>query len=157
MGKILFIGFKGKNNSSAILVNSLSQQKCLLTNSFSGVKRDIDSLPKEYDEVYLFGVDKYLTDSFRIELCAEKENVKLKSILDFNEIKEQLKAVGIKSTISHNATHFLCNEAYWHLLKKYHGRVVLIHIPTIKHYIPLSCKIQKEELGKIGDKIWIKK
>ena len=134
MEKILFIGFKGKNNSSAILVNSLSQQNYLLTNSFSGVKRDIDGLSDGYDEVYLFGVDKYLTDSFRIELCAEKENVKLKSILDLNEIKEQLKAVGIKSTISHNATHFLCNEAYWHLLKKYHGRVALIHIPTIKYF-----------------------
>ncbi|MBR4342284.1 MAG: hypothetical protein IKP88_06230 [Lachnospiraceae bacterium] len=144
MEKILFIGFKGKNNSSAILVNSLSQENYLLTNSFSGVNRDIDSLPEEYDEVYLFGVDKYLTDSFRIELCAEKENVKLKSILDLTEIKEQLKAAGIKSTISGNATHYLCNEAYWYLLKKYHGRVALIHIPTIKHYIPL-CNIKTQK------------
>ena len=144
MEKILFIGFKGKNNSSAILVNSLSQQNYLLTNSFSGVKRDIDSLPNEFEEVYLFGVDKYLTDSFRIELYAEKENVKLKSILDLNEIKEQLKATGIKSTISGNATHYLCNEAYWYLLKKYHGRVALIHIPTIKHYIPL-CNIKTQK------------
>ena len=138
MGKILFVGFKGKNNSSAILVNSLSQQNCLLTNSFSGVKRDIDSLPHEYDKVYLFGVDKYLTDSFRIELCAEKENVKLNSTLDIKEIKEQIKAAGIKSTISDNASHYLCNEAYWYLLKKYHGRVALIHIPTIKYFYNIN-------------------
>ena len=82
MKKILYIGFKGKNNSSSMLVNSLSSQGCLLTNSFVGLKKDIDNLSVDYDEVYLFGVDKTLTDSFRIEQCADKENTRLTTALD---------------------------------------------------------------------------
>ena len=65
MSKILYIGFKGQNNSSAALVKSLPGQSVLLTNSFPGLKNDIDGLSAEYDGVCLFGVDKSLTDSFR--------------------------------------------------------------------------------------------
>ena len=136
--KILYIGFKGKNNSSSILVNSLSSQGCLLTNSFAGLKKDIDNLSGNYDEVYLFGVDKTLTDSFRIEQCADRENIRLTTVLDLKVISERLSAAGIKSTLSDTPTHFLCNEAYWYLLEKYRGRAMLIHIPTIKNYLGIA-------------------
>lgn len=136
--KVLYIGFKGKNNSSSILVNSLSSQGCLLTNSLAGLKKDIDNLSGDYDEVYLFGVDKTLTDSFRIEQCADRENIRLTTVLDLKVISERLSAAGIKSTLSDNPTHFLCNEAYWYLLEKYRGRAVLIHIPTIKNYLGIA-------------------
>lgn len=138
MKKVLYIGFKGKNNSSSILVNSLSSQGCLLTNSFAGLKKDIDNLSADYDEVYLFGVDKTLTDSFRIEQCADRENIRLTTVLDLKVISERLSAAGIKSTVSDTPTHFLCNEAYWYLLEKYQGRAVLIHIPTIKNYLGIA-------------------
>ena len=134
MNNALFIGFKGQNNASGILVNSLSGQHSLLTNSYVGLKRDIDKLAVDYDEVYLFGVDKSLLDSFRIEKYAEREGMKRTTILDLNEITERLSVSGIKSTISKKATHYLCNAAYWYLLEKYGGRAVLIHIPTIKYY-----------------------
>lgn len=134
MNKVLYIGFKGKNNSSEILVNTLSGQHSLLTNSYSGLKRDIDKLDADYDEVYLFGTDKNLSDSFRIEQNAEIEGIQLATILDLSKIAERLAVSGIKSTISKTATHYLCNEAYWYLLKKYCGRAALIHIPSIKHY-----------------------
>ncbi len=130
----LFIGFKGKNNSSAMLVNSFSGQNYLLTNSFDGLKKDIDKLPAEYDAVYLFGVDKDLTDSFRIEQIAEKDGKYLTTKLDLKSISDCFSASGIKNTISKVPTHYLCNEAYWHLLEKYEGKAVLIHIPTAKHY-----------------------
>ena len=138
MEKILYIGFKGKNNSSSLLVNSLSSQGCLLTNSFAGLKKDIDNLSGDYDEVYLFGVDKTLTDSFRIEQCADRENIRLTTALDIKVISERLSAAGIKSTVSDKPTRFLCNEAYWYLLEKYQGRAVLIHIPTIKNYLGIA-------------------
>ncbi len=134
MSNKLYIGFKGQNNSSAILVNSLSGQHCLLTNSYVGLKRDIDNLIADYDEVYLFGADKSLSDSFKIEQYAEKEGKQLTTILDLNEVIKRLSVSGIKSTISKKATNYLCNEAYWYLLEKYRGRAVLIHIPTIKHF-----------------------
>ena len=138
MNNTLYIGFKGRNNSSAILVNSLSGQHCLLTNSFAGLKRDIDILPMDFDEVYLFGVNKSLSDSFSIERYAEKEGKQLTTTLDLNELAERLSVSGIKSTISKKATHYLCNEAYWYLLEKYRGRAVLIHIPTIKHFYDIE-------------------
>ena len=130
----LYIGFKGNNNSSSKLVKALSQEPYLLTNSFAGLKRDIDALPTDYDAVYLFGADKNLTDSFRIEQFAAKENARLTTALDLADILGRLSDAGINSTISKTPTHYLCNEAYWHLLEKYHGRAVLIHIPTIKNF-----------------------
>ena len=41
MSKKLFVGFKGKNNLSAILVSALSSQQYYLTNSFEGLRKDI--------------------------------------------------------------------------------------------------------------------
>jgi hypothetical protein len=133
MKNILYIGFRGRNNSSEIFVRSLSAPYSLLTNSYEGLKRDIGKLGEDYDEVYLFGADKSLSDSFRIERYAEKDGRQLASVLDLDETKQRLSVSGIRSTISENATQYLCNEAYWHLLEKYRGRAVLIHIPTIKH------------------------
>ena len=138
MKSTLYLGFKGHNNSSEILVNSLSGQHSLLTNSYAGLKRDIDKLIADYDEVYLFGVDKSLSDSFRIEQYAEKEGKQLVTMLDINEIVNRLSASGIKCTVSKKVTHYFCNEAYWHLLAKYKGRAVLIHIPTIKHFSEIT-------------------
>ena len=129
-----YIGFKGRNNSSSMLVKALSQHHILLTNSFTGLKKDIDLLPADYDVVYFFGVDKNLTDSFRIEQCAEKDRSRLLSVIDLKTISERLAATGIRSTISKTPTHYLCNEAYWYLLEKYQGRAVLIHIPTMKNF-----------------------
>ena len=45
----LFVGFKGKNNTSRILVEELSPVHLLLTNSFTGLRKDIYSISKKYD------------------------------------------------------------------------------------------------------------
>ena len=70
MNDALFVGFKGNNNSSSMLVKLLSPEHLLLTNSFSGLKKDIDSICKEYDRVVMFGVDKTLTSTVRLEKVA---------------------------------------------------------------------------------------
>ncbi len=56
-----------------MLVSRLSGQRSFLTNSITVLKKDIDGLPTDFDSVYLFGSDKNLTDSFRIEQCADKD------------------------------------------------------------------------------------
>ena len=71
MSKKLYVGFKGNNNSSHKLVENLKGEKCFLTNSFSGLKKDIDS---EYDIVYMFGLDKNLKDSIKIDKYAKQNN-----------------------------------------------------------------------------------
>ncbi|SDJ59471.1 hypothetical protein SAMN04487760_10951 [Lachnospiraceae bacterium G41] len=134
MKKKLFVGFKGKNNSSSMLVSSISSEHFLLTNSFEGVRKDIDELFEDYDEVYLFGADKNLSDSFRIERLAEKGGKRLKSKLDLEKVKEQFASFMIKAEILNTPTKYLCNDAYWYLLEKYKGNAVLIHIPTVKNF-----------------------
>ena len=61
------------NNASYILVKSISTDSYLLTNSFEGLKRDIENLDYSYDCVILFGIDKNLVNAVRIEKVAEKE------------------------------------------------------------------------------------
>ena len=134
MENTLFIGFKGNNNSSNILVSSLSSNHILLTNSFTGLKKDIEELSSDYDEVYLFGVNKNLTDSFSIESVAEKDGKRLESKLDLEELKERFASFMINADISKVSSKYLCNEAYWYLLEKFKGNAVLIHIPTIKNF-----------------------
>ena len=104
MNNILHIGFKGKNNASCILVKSISADSYLLTNSFEGLKKDIDLLNRSYDYVILFGIDKNLIDTVRIEKVAEKETKEF-SALNLDAISAQLDTVGISNYLSDKPTH----------------------------------------------------
>ena len=99
MNPKLHIGFKGKNNASCILVKSISADSYLLTNSFEGLKRDIDFLDHSYDCIILFGIDKNLVDTVRIEKVAEK-GTKEYSLLNLENMSAQLDAVGISNCLS---------------------------------------------------------
>ena len=143
----LYIGFKGKNNASCALVNHLSEHPFLLTNSFDGVKRDIECLPDYYDSVLMFGVDKNLKNTVRIERVAEREGIRLYSDLDLRHISKCLDAAGVANSISDTPTKYLCNEAYWFSLQKYKGKAVLIHIPTTKNISVDFLEKVKEALG----------
>ena len=125
-------GFKGKNNASSILAKNISEDSYLLTNSFSGLQRDIEALNFNYDCVVLFGIDKSLKDTVRIEKAAEKETKEF-SVLNLEKLSAQLAALGISNYLSENPTQYLCNDAYWHLLRKFNRKVVLIHIPSIRN------------------------
>ena len=143
-GSPLFVGFKGKSNASGLLVQSISSSHSLLTNSFAGLKKDIETINADCNPVYLFGVDKNLKDSLRIEKAAEKDSVRLETCLDTDTILEKLKASGIKACVSESPTQYLCNEAYWELLRKFGGRAVLIHMPTIRYNdVSWPAKIQQ--------------
>ena len=128
----LHIGFKGKNNASGIAAKSIGSNSYLLTNSFEGLKKDIELLDLTYDCVILFGIDKNLVDTVRIEKVAEK-GTKEFSTINLENISAQLDSVGISNYLSDKPTYYLCNEAYWHLLRKFKGKAVLIHIPSIKN------------------------
>ena len=133
MCRILFVGFRGKNNASGILAEQLSPEPLLLTNSGPGLKKDIDSAAGDYDYTVMFGVDKALTSAVRIEMAAVRDGKKAITALDLEKIAESLEAAGITPVISDHPVPCLCNEAYWHALVKYSGKAVFIHIPTIKH------------------------
>lgn len=145
--KKLYIGFKGKNNASCILTRYLSESYCLLTNSFGGLKRDIEMLEDCYDYVLMFGIDKNLKNTVRIERVAEREGSILLSDLDLDNISKRLNAAGITNYISNTPTHYLCNEAYWFSLQKFNGNAVFIHIPSIKNINEIFYKKMKLALS----------
>lgn len=130
---ILFTGFKGKNNSSYKIVSQSNGEKLYLTNSFQGLQKDIESLKSSYDRVYIFGLDRSLMNTVRIENCAEKDNQVLYTAFHCSDIGLRLRSQGIHYTISDKPTHYLCNEAYFYMLGKYNCNVIFIHIPSIKY------------------------
>ena len=130
----LYTAFKGKNNSSCCLLEKIDGEKLFLTNSFGGLKRDINGIEQEYDAVYMFGLDKRLKDSVRVELCAEKGGETICTEFDTAEIIDKLKKEGLKCKLAENPTHYLCNEAYYYMLKKVCRRALFIHIPPLKYF-----------------------
>ncbi len=129
----LLVGFKGKNNASSVLVQALSQECKLLTNSFIGLKKDIDEIADTSLTLFMFGIDKGLQNNVRIESHAEKDGQRIYSKMNLDSITKKFDVTGIENFISQKVTHYLCNEAYWYALKKFDGRVIFIHIPTIKY------------------------
>lgn len=81
---------------------------------------------------YTFWYRQNLVDTVRIEKVAEK-GTKEYSSLDLENISAQLDTVGISNCLFDKPTHYLCNAAYWYLLRKFNGNVVLVHIPSIKN------------------------
>lgn len=129
----LYTGFKGAGNSSYILVSQIDGEKMFLTNSFAGLSKQIESISKDYGRVYIFGLDKMLKDSIRIEACAQKDGSILYSSVDLNNMANRLMMNGIKCMISKNPTWYLCNEAYYFMLKKYNHNAILIHVPSARY------------------------
>ena len=72
--KILYTGFKGKNNASCQLIELIDpSDKILLTNSFEGIKRDLDNISLElYDLIIMFGINKKLKGKI-VEVISDGE------------------------------------------------------------------------------------
>lgn len=129
----LYVAFKGKGNSSNKIISSFTGDKLFLTNSFMGLKKDIDGINNTYDLVFMFGLDKSLKGEIRIESVAVKDDVRLYSDMDLDAIKVKLNNYGISAAIGNTPTKCLCNEAYWYMLRKYNNHVVFFHVPSIKY------------------------
>ena len=129
----LYVAFKGKGNSSNRIVSNLIGDKLFLTNSYTGLKYDIDNINDIYDLVYMFGLDKQLKGDIRIDCVAAKDDVRLCSDIDLDVISTSLNKHGITANIGNTPTKYLCNEAYWYMLRKYNRHVVFFHVPSIKY------------------------
>ena len=129
--KTLYIGFKGKNNTSSQLVKQLGEDTSLLTNSFSGLEKDILSITESYDSIYMLGVDSSLNGTLRIEKCAELNGITVSSDYDIAQLSKIMDGYGVANSISNVPTQYLCNAAYYHMLCK-NKKAVFIHIPSIK-------------------------
>ena len=129
--KTLFTAFKGNNNTSYQLVSRINKNSFYLTNSFMGLEKDILSIEGNYDTVYMFGIDKNLVGEVRIETCAEYNGEYISSRFDLMDLKEKFKNYNVGFSISTKPTHYLCNAAYYHMLKR-NLNTIFIHIPSLK-------------------------
>ncbi len=131
--KILYIAFKGKNNTSYQLVSRFNAESFFITNSFKGAKRDILSVNETlYDKIVMFGSDKNLIDSVKIELTAALDGKLLNTCFDIDELTSLFEINAIKYSINDSPTTFLCNTAYYYMLNK-NPNTIFIHIPSIKY------------------------
>lgn len=129
--KILYTAFKGMHNTSFQLVSQLCKDKLFLTNSFQGLEKDISSINFEYDIIYMFGIDKDLRNSIRIETCANYNGELVNTTFDILSFENKIIDSGVSYTVSNKPTAYLCNAAYYHMLKK-NRNTVFIHIPSVK-------------------------
>lgn len=128
--KTLYTAFKGINNTSCQLVKALKSEYLLLTNSFPGLEHDISGINETYDAVIMFGVDKSLTNSIRIEGCAKYNGEIIHSSFNMGSITHNCDEIMIPYRVSLSPTKYLCNAAYWHMLRKF-SNTVFIHIPSL--------------------------
>ena len=129
--KVLYTAFKGIYNTSFQLVSRLEQESVFLTNSFQGLKKDLSVVNAQFDTVIMFGVDKKLTNHIRIETCAEYNDEFICTSFNIDALERECKKALIAYSISNKPTGYLCNAAYYHMLKKI-PNTVFIHIPSIK-------------------------
>ena len=133
MSKVLYVGFKGKNNSSCQLITRMSGDKAFLTNSYSGIVRDIGRLDKSYDRIIMFGLDKRLKREIRFELSSRRSEEVSFSSMDISVYTDRASYCKIKFSVSDKPTEYLCNYAYFEMMKFAQCPVIFVHIPGIRN------------------------
>ncbi|MGN0403081.1 MAG: hypothetical protein ACI4HQ_12600 [Acetatifactor sp.] len=133
MEKVLYVAFRGINNSSYQLVRQMNAETFYITNSFTGVRRDIDSLPMSYEKIIMFGLDKDLHETIRFDRIAQKNGDQLFTLMDLTPYLYRAKQHDVPYTISETPTTYLCNEAYFYMMRKMKCPVLFIHIPSMPH------------------------
>lgn len=148
MNKVLFTGFKGKTNSSKLVLdNILNIDKLYLTNSFNTSVKELYKEIYKYDYIISLGQSDIKTDNIKIE----KYGSNLETNFDIDELYNYL-SYYYKVTISSNAGNYLCNNIYYYGLKKIYEeklntKMIFIHIPKIKNISDI------EKLSKIIENI----
>ena len=131
---ILLTAFKGEHNSSYQLIKDVECDKLFLTNSFEGLEEDIEECDcEQYSAVIMFGLDTKLKDRIRIDVRAQTEFGTKDTVWDVSAISEMFDICGVQNYISKRPTKYLCNYAYYLMLKKMCGRAVFIHIPPERY------------------------
>ena len=129
--RTLYTAFKGKNNTSFQLVCRLNGRALFLTNSFAGLEKDISNFDCSFDTVYMFGIDKTLVDKIRIDLCAHYNGEHICTDFNLLPLERTLNESNVSYCISNKPTRYLCNAAYYYMLKK-NPNTIFIHIPSLK-------------------------
>lgn len=137
--KILYTGFKGKNNASYQLVEQINKNdKLLLTNSFDGIKKDLDNISLDsYDYVIMFGINKNLKYKLIIEVNSKYNEVSLTTKVNYKELKMWISNYDIDVDLNFKPSKYLCNYAYHTTLLR-NKNTIFIHIPGLSKIIDFN-------------------
>ena len=138
--KILITSFKGKNNSSSLLLHKIRTSKSFdnieLTNSFKTSETELArKLKNNYKYVIALG-QKPGVDKVYIELKAKKNASNFDTNFPINKIKNLFDDNNINYLVSVNAGNYFCNNIYYEGLKyiidnELDTKMIFIHIPSI--------------------------
>ena len=139
--KVLITAFKGKNNSSAILVKKIrveNIEKFEFTNSFETSERELRAiLDKAEPDYILFFGEKPETSKIELEAVARRWHRKIKTVFALRKLADYLKRNGFGVAISKDAGQYLCNNIYYEGLKriskpKRKTRAAFVHVPSLE-------------------------
>lgn len=149
MSKILLTAFKGKYNSSAVLVDKITYdniEKLFLTNSMNKLVDELYNQNLEsFDLILMFGINKNLKNCLQLEANALREANLITTTCNIEDIQTFFNERGIETKINTLPSAYLCNNAYYHVLLK-NPKGVFIHIPGLSKIDDLDnlIKIIKE-------------
>ncbi len=138
---ILITSFKGKTNSSTLLLNKLranNVDKLELTNSFKTSEKELKNKIKKNNYKYIISLgQKDNINDINIELIGSKNNDKIKTNFPYKAFISYLNSNGISNFVSNSAGNYLCNNIYYEGLKyinenKLNIKMIFIHIPPIR-------------------------
>lgn len=152
--KILAAGFKGRFNSSKILLDRLDGvEKLYLEND---KRKSCEQLhyatgKGKFDRIIIFGQKPLIKDKLSIELVA-KRDLKMKcencaseitTRFDYKEMVNALKVNGISYSFSKRAGNSYCNNIYYFALQEVerenpHISSLLVHVPVLKNFASLE-------------------
>ena len=133
--RVLYTAFKGKTNSSKLLLDYIdTTNKLYLTNSFntSVLELQKELKNKEYDLIISFGQAPLDNNTLKIETTA-KDRINYITDYDYSALYNKLKKE-YKVIVSNNAGNYLCNNIYFNGLKyikenNLKTKMIFIHIP----------------------------
>lgn len=138
--KVLITSFKGKNNSSSLLLNRIRANrtdKLELTNSFITSENELKNKisKNKYKYIISFG-QKPDCNHIYLELFGSKNDDKLESTFPYKDLMVFLEENNIKYSTSKNAGNYLCNNIYYEGMKYIKDnaldiKVIFIHVPSI--------------------------
>ena len=137
--KILVTSFKGKNNSSSILLHKMRNNdidKLELTNSFSTSEKELKKAISKNKYKYIIALgQKSSTNNICIELIARKNQNELKTNFPYKILQHYLEDKNIDFIFSKDAGSYLCNNIYFEGLDFINKnnlkiKMIFIHIPS---------------------------
>lgn len=140
--KVLFTGFKGYNNPSNVIINKIigkiSNDTLLFNNSYNQIDKQLDKINIEgYNLILMLGLINNLKKSIRIEANAYLDKELLTTNINYDELGEYFIYNGVKCLINHKPTNYLCNYAYYKVLKR-NKNAIFIHLPKLNNIDQLT-------------------